>query len=326
VLACAKHFPGHGRTTGDSHAELPRVDASAETLTATDLAPFRAAVAAGVAAIMTAHVAYPALDPSGAPATLSREILEWLLRQRMKYEGLIVTDALIMEGVLAGQTEGDAAVRALHAGCDLLLYPSDVGAVASAVERALSEGRLDRERITRSLRRRLKWAQWASPPNVYRKPSGTDVAWGAQLADRCMHVVRGAPAPIGSGFEVGVVDDDIGGPYAAPSRDPLFTAVTAAGRTARRVEGPSANATTPLVVALFGDVRAWKGRPGYSADARERVRRACADADALGRGHIVVQFSHPRLAGQLDGASHVVSAWGGDAVMQQAAGRWLARQ
>jgi beta-glucosidase-like glycosyl hydrolase len=84
VLACVKHFPGHGRTTVDSHLELPVVRAPLDVLKEQDLTPFRAAISAGVASIMTAHVAYSSLDASGLPATLSREILQWLLRQQLK--------------------------------------------------------------------------------------------------------------------------------------------------------------------------------------------------------------------------------------------------
>src|SRR5436305_6307277 len=123
VLASAKHFPGHGRTTVDSHKELPRVDVSADTLRETDLVPFKRAIERGVASIMSAHVAFPAFDPSGAPATLSAPILTDLLRRELEFTGLVVTDALIMEGVLAGG-ESEAVVRALGAGCDCLLYPA----------------------------------------------------------------------------------------------------------------------------------------------------------------------------------------------------------
>ncbi|HEX5581158.1 MAG TPA: glycoside hydrolase family 3 N-terminal domain-containing protein, partial [Gemmatimonadaceae bacterium] len=158
VLACAKHFPGHGRTRGDSHMELPVVDAPADVLRAQDLVPFRAAIDAGVASIMSAHVAFPALDASGQPATLSRAILTDLLRRELGFDGLVVTDAMIMEGVLGGG-EHEAAVRALGAGCDLLLYPEDLPGVARAVDDALRAGRLDGERIARSLERRRKWAE-----------------------------------------------------------------------------------------------------------------------------------------------------------------------
>lgn len=319
VLACAKHFPGHGRTTVDSHMTMPVVNASRQDLLDNDLMPFRAAIEAGVAAVMTAHVAYPALDPSGMPATLSREILRWLLRQQMKFEGLIVTDAFIMDGVLGGRGEGDAAIRALDAGCDVLLYPKDLTAVATALEKALETGALDRERVQPSLRRRLKWAQWASPPNEYRRASAADVAWGSTLADRVIQVVRGAPPRVTSPIEIIVVDDDLGGPYPAPSRDPFFQTLLLGTPEVKRVEKVSGDGRASVVVALFGDIRSWKGRPGYSAEARKAVDKVIDKAPEA----VVVQFSHPRLASELKKPKHIVSAWGGEMVMQQAAARWL---
>ena len=276
---------------------------------------------------MTAHVSYPALDPSGAPATLSREILEWLLRQRMKFDGLIVTDALIMYGVPPGPLGGvgGAAVRAIQAGCDLLLYPNDLKAVESALAQGVQSGAIDRERVHRSIRRRLKWAQWASPPNDYRRPSGTDMLWGALVADRCIHVVAGAPRPVGPIAEVVVVDDDLGGPYPPPSRQTFFDALAAEGRDVRHVDVPTGDSRGALIVALFGDIRSWKGRPGYSADARATVAAACDAARRQARDAIVVQFSHPRLAAEVQGATSIVCGWGGEPVMQAAAARWLAK-
>ena len=253
------------------------------------------------------------------PATLSREILRWLLRQQMKFEGLIVTDAFIMEGVLEGRTEGEAAIRALDAGCDVLLYPKDLVAVAHALEKALETGALDRERIQHSLRRRQKWAQWASPPNEYRRASATDVAWGAHIADRVIQIVRGSPPRATSPIEVIVVDDDLGGPYPPPSRDPFLQTLSLAGADVKRVKKASGDGRASVVVALFGDVRGWKGRPGYSRGARKAVEKAVERSpDAT-----VVQFSHPRLAAELTNPKHIVSAWGGESVMQQAAARWL---
>ena len=328
VLACAKHFPGHGRTRGDSHAELPRVDADRQTLLEQDVEPFRAAMKAGVASIMTAHVAYPALDASGAPATLSRDILRYFLRERLGYDGLVVTDALIMEGVLAGRGEGDAAVRALDAGCDLLLYPTDVEAVARAIEQAVAEQRLDEPQLYRAMRRRLKWAQWASPPTDYRRASQADVQWAAQLCERVIVPVRGDVPPLGGPAdvtEVVVVDDDVGGPYPAPSREPFFETLRASGRPARRVDAPTEGSRAPVVVALFGDIRGWKRRAGYSATTRATVDAAVARAAALGRASVVLQFSHPRLAADLATAPAVVCAWGGERAMQEAAARWLVR-
>ena len=134
--ACAKHFPGHGRTTVDSHAELPVVSATREELEA-DLAPFRAAIDAGVRSVMMAHVAFPELDPTGAPASLSPAIIE-LLREDLVFDGLVVTDAFIMQAVSgSGRTEEEAAVDAVRAGCDVVLYPGLPESTIAALESAL---------------------------------------------------------------------------------------------------------------------------------------------------------------------------------------------
>jgi beta-glucosidase-like glycosyl hydrolase len=321
VLACAKHFPGHGRTLTDSHAGLPVVNATRAELMEHDLAPFRAAIEAGVAGVMTAHVSYPALDASGASATMSREMLQWLLRQQMRFDGLIVTDAMIMKGAVAQAGEAEAAILALDAGCDLLLYPGDLETVSSAIDRAVATHRLDSGRIHASLRRRLKWAQWSSPPNEYRRPSGTDVLWGAQLADRVMQVVHGAPPAMSAPLDVVIVDDDLDGPYPPPSREPLLDALYDAGWKARRLERFDPASRNDSVVALFGETRAWKERVGYSDAALAAVRAAC-DARP---NTTVMQFAHPRVATQLGFARCVVSAWGGEAAMQSAAARWIMR-
>jgi len=133
LRTCAKHFPGHGATTTDSHSELPSVDAPESVWRERDLPPFAAAIAAGVDAVMTAHLACPGLtgDPA-QPATLSRRVMTGLLRDEMGFEGLLVTDALLMEGVRSGCGEGEAARRSLAAGCDVLLCPGDLEAVLAA--------------------------------------------------------------------------------------------------------------------------------------------------------------------------------------------------
>ena len=330
VVACAKHFPGHGRTTADPHRELPVVATDRDTLHATDLAPFRAVIQGGVASMMAAHVSYPSLDPSGLPATLSRELLTWLLRQQMRYDGLLVADGLQMGAVLQlADSEGDAAVRAIGAGCDVLLAPRDVAGTAEALERALADRRLDPVRVEQSVRRRLKWAQWAAPPNDWRRPIAADAAWGAQLADRVVHVARGAAPAIGGAIELVVVDDDAlattdGVPESAsrlPSREPLADTLRRAGVDVRAA-GADAG-TMPRVVALFGEVRPWKGRAGYAPESLAAVRAACDEAVAAGRGVVVLQFDHPRLIGTIPGDAPIVCGWSGDRAMQQAVARWL---
>ena len=323
MLACAKHFPGHGRTTTDSHAVLPVVDASRAQLDV-DLAPFVAAIDAGVASIMTAHVAYPALDPTGAPATCSRAIVHDLLREELGFDGLIVTDALIMGGVQDEGGEGHAASRAIAAGCDLLLYPNNPQASLHALE-VIAGRSVPRLQLDRSLERRDHWARWATAPAMARPVPDSDRIEAHDIADRAVHLVRGSIPPLGPRVSIAMVDDDLGGPYPPPSRHTLVEALGAAGIEVEVETHPSAG-TRPLVIALFGDIRAWKGRPGYSTAALDRVRQLVANARAARRDVYVAQFSHPRLAAQLPGDVPVLCAWGGEGVMQQALARRLARR
>jgi Beta-glucosidase-related glycosidases len=321
ALACAKHFPGHGRTTTDSHAELPAVNASAQELERFDLEPFRAAAAAGVASMMTAHVSFPALDDSGAPATLSKPILQRLLRDQIGFRGLVVSDALIMQGVLANG-EADAAIRGLDAGCDCLLYPEDLTACVKAVEGALSSGRLDGERIEGSIQRRNHWATWAAITEGQLQPLPDESEWARDLADRTVHWISGPVSRLSKPLRVVVVDDDIGGPYPPPSREPFIETLTEGGLTVVRENEERGIESCSTVIALYGDIRAWKGRPGYSAESITRVRELAAKASGPA---FVVQFSHPRLAGALGLDVPVLCAWGGEAVMQRAAARVLLR-
>ena len=150
VLVTAKHFPGHGDTAEDSHIQLARLDQPKERIEAVELVPFRAAVEHGVDAIMTAHMAVPALEASDLPATLSREVLTGLLRKELGFQGLIVTDAMEMQGIAALYSQGEAAVRAIEAGADVLLMPTDPEICIRAVIEAVEHGRISRRRIDAS--------------------------------------------------------------------------------------------------------------------------------------------------------------------------------
>lgn len=157
ALATAKHFPGHGDTSTDSHLDLPTVKSDRAHLDRVELPPFRAAIAAGVSAIMTGHLAVTALDPDpDMPATMSFPITTELLRREMGFQGLVVTDALDMGGVTVRYPPGEVAVRSILAGADVLLVPPVPDAALEALREAAASGRLPMSRIDEAVTRILR--------------------------------------------------------------------------------------------------------------------------------------------------------------------------
>ncbi len=157
IIPAVKHFPGHGDTSLDSHVALPVVGADEARMNLRELRPFEAAVSWGVPVVMTAHVLVPAFEPDPTrPGTISSRVVTDLLRGRLRFTGVIITDALEMAGVTSIAPYGEIAVRAIEAGCDLLLYsklsPGPEEALV-ALREALRSGRLTEERVTASLER-----------------------------------------------------------------------------------------------------------------------------------------------------------------------------
>jgi len=156
LIATAKHFPGHGDTATDSHNLMPTIDADLDRLEKVELYPFARAIEAGVEAVMTAHLYVPALDPTpGLPATLSPLILTDLLRKKLGFDGLIVTDAMGMGGITKGFSPRDAALRAVKAGVDMVLLPPDPPSVIEALAAAVQSGEIAQSRIDESVSRIL---------------------------------------------------------------------------------------------------------------------------------------------------------------------------
>lgn len=153
AAATAKHFPGHGDTRLDSHIELPSVATERRLLEARELVPFRAAIDAGARAIMTAHVAYPGVTGDDTPATLSRGIITGLLREELGFDGVVVTDALLMGAIAQRCGPVESALKALEAGVDILLMPDDIESTIAGLRDAVDDGRLREARIDESLER-----------------------------------------------------------------------------------------------------------------------------------------------------------------------------
>ncbi|WP_396126879.1 glycoside hydrolase family 3 protein [Amycolatopsis sp. FBCC-B4732] len=156
VAATSKHFPGHGAAPTDSHTGLPRIDSTEAQWRATDVPPFKAAIAAGVDSIMSAHIQFPSLDPSLEPATLSKPIITGKLRNELGYNGVVVTDALEMQGVRQLHSDAEIPVLALKAGIDQLLMPVHLDLAINSVLTAVKTGDIPMQRIDQSVLRVLK--------------------------------------------------------------------------------------------------------------------------------------------------------------------------
>ena len=229
VAACAKHFPGHGDTWQDSHVTLPEVPANEATLRSRELVPFRAAIAAGIRAMMTSHIVFPAFDPVH-PATFSRRILTELLREELGFEGVIVTDALDMAGASGGLGIPAAAVAALAAGSDLLCIgtrntDAQIGEIAAAIEAAIANGTLPAGRLADAIARVEKLGAYLETARAL--PASADGAGGVSAAHvrrafhvsaRAQHLIDGAESIAFVALESPAnvaVGDSPWGPFAA---------------------------------------------------------------------------------------------------------------
>jgi len=189
VIACGKHFPGHGDTQTDSHLELPRIDHGWERLERVELLPFRRAAAAGLPMIMTAHVVFAALDPA-RPATLSEQVVTGLLRGTLGYRGVIVSDDLDMRAIAGHMGADVAAVAAVRAGCDVLLLCNSEENQVIAEAELIREAERDREfrdQVGQAAHRvrelkKVHAARWLQRPATSRDLVGS--APHRRLADR----------------------------------------------------------------------------------------------------------------------------------------------
>ncbi|MEU6274632.1 glycoside hydrolase family 3 protein [Streptomyces populi] len=265
VAACTKHFPGHGDTAVDSHHALPRIDADLSVLQSRELVPFRAAIAAGSRAVMSAHILVPALDPD-RPATLSRRILTGLLREELGYEGLIVTDGMEMQAIAATYGIERGSVLAIAAGADAIcvgggLADDDtVRRLRDALVSAVRSGELSEERLADAANRVRALAEWTAAAtgsrtnglngsNVSNSSGGTGGTGGASGV-RGAGVTGGADGTGGAGGPDGAVDVGL-----VAARRALT--VTRSASYAPLTEAPYVAALTPVANIAVGDETPW---------------------------------------------------------------------
>lgn len=192
IAATAKHFPGHGDTTVDSHTGIPVIDHTRAEWEAIDAPPFEAAIDAGIESIMTAHIVVPSLDPSGDPATLSRPIITGILREQLGFDGVVITDSLGMKGVRDKYGDAEIPLRALEAGVDQLLMPVDMDLAYNSVLNAVRSGRISEERIDQSVQRilRLKSRLGIGPVDPAKVGTPAHLAAAQRITDKTTTLVK----------------------------------------------------------------------------------------------------------------------------------------
>lgn len=338
ALATAKHFPGHGNVGVDSHNALAAVPGTRAELNATELVPFRAAIKAGVASIMPGHLQVNAVDDApNMPATLSRKILTGLLRNELRFTGLIITDAMNMGGVTNSYAPGEAAVRAIEAGEDVLLMPPVPDAAIAAIEQAIESGRLLEKRIDESVSRILtakarvglhqeSMVNLSALNKSFAMPS---TALEAQtIADRGVTLLRNENRvlPINAArpqrvllvslaadrdaYPGDVLEPELRkqvGSLKALRADTVFSPVTS-------LKLPPPSTYDVAIAALFVRVIDGKGNVGIPADQQKFVDQLIAN----GKPTVVAAFGNPYLIGAFPNAKTWVSEFSTNSVAQRA--------
>jgi beta-N-acetylhexosaminidase len=344
MIATGKHFPGHGDTETNSHLALPVVRVSRARLDTVELVPFRAAVSAGVGAIMSFHGSMPALDSSGAPGTLSQKVLTDLLRGQLGFNGVIISDAMDMRGVLDKYGAVEAAKRAVAAGADVLIQPVDIGETIDAIVAGVHEGRYPESRLDASVRRlltmkhalgldRRRLVDIDSVPATVGDSS--DQALARAVAERSITVVKDSLHQL---------------PLAHLTKNARVLSVT----IARRPDLGAGTAFDAVIRQNFGLTRSEYVDADQPGDAFWSLLQAADSADVVivssyvaqswdattinaatsvvgfihqlvdrGRRPIVVALGNPYFLQQVPTVPAYVVAWGGFPVSQQAAARAL---
>jgi beta-N-acetylhexosaminidase len=325
MIATLKHFPGHGDTDVDSHLGLPIVKDPRASLETTEFPPFKAGIAAGAGAVMTAHIEMPALDPApDTPATLSQPIVSGVLRRDLGFGGLVYTDSMGMAGVTQLYKPGEAAVRAIKAGNDIVLHSPDDAAAFAGLKAAVESGEITRERLDASVERvlrakaatglhRARAVSLDALPNIVGGRAHQAVA--DEVSRRSITLVRDrrSDVPLKTARDaqvlyLSILDAPSGWRIAAPSRTFIpelkarwrnVTAVEVSERsTANELELVRAMAPRydAIVASVFVRAASGSGRMDLPANMQALLRALARQTDASGQPFVAVLFGNPYTA------------------------------
>jgi beta-N-acetylhexosaminidase len=325
MIATLKHFPGHGDTDVDSHLGLPIIKDPRESLEKTEFPPFKAAIAAGAGAIMTAHIEMPALDPTpNTPTTLSQPIVTGLLRREMGFDGLIYTDSMGMAGVTKLYGPGEAAVRAIKAGNDVVLHSPDDGAAFAGIKAAVQSGQISTAQLDTSVERILRAKAFAGlhrvrAVNLDALPAivggRAHQAVADEVSRKSITLIRDQRnqvplklAPEAQVLYLSILDSPSGWRIAAPSRTFIpelkrrwagVTAVELSERsTANEVELVRAMAPRydAIVASVFVRASSGSGRMDLPANMQALLRALARQTEQSRKPLVTVLFGNPYTA------------------------------
>ena len=341
MIATPKHFPGHGDTEEDSHMKLPSLPFDRQRLDSVEFVPFKAGIRAGAGAVMTAHIAMPKVDPVRRPATLSPVLISEILRDRLQFKGIVVTDGMTMQGVTDHYSAAEAAVKSLEAGADAILVPADFVAAYEGVLQAAKSKRLTGRRIDESVRRILAAKEWAGLDrnrlvsieriaDVVGSPAAEKVADSMFSASVTLLKNDGRTVPFAPAARVEVITiTDQAEAYAGEALCNVLRPRTASVGLSRiwNESGKKEMDNTlariqkadVVVIGVYLSIGAWKGGLGLSSDVEEFLEKV----HATGRPAVTVAFGDPYVLGKVPATVGMMVAYTGLRKAEEAVGKAL---
>ena len=341
VMATLKHFPGHGDTDEDTHMKLPALAFSRARLDSVELVPFKAGIGAGALAVMTAHIELSAIDSVDRPATLSPVIITGLLRQRLGFQGIVITDGMTMQGVTDHYAPDEAAVLAIEAGVDVILVPADFAQAHNGVLTAVKSGRLSEARIDQSVRRVLAAKMWVGLDrnrlvDVDKISAEVGAPESEAIADSMFNASmtllrnKGNILPLSkrSAVQIVTVTEAFEAQAGDALKESLESHVASVGLS--RVSDESCKEKIEhvmreirrsdlLVVGVYLSVRSWKGSLGFSGQIEEFFRRV----RRMRKPTVTVAFGDPYILARMPMTDGVLAVYTGSRKAEEAVGKAL---
>jgi beta-N-acetylhexosaminidase len=329
VIATLKHFPGHGDTREDTHMGLPSLPFDSARLDSIELVPFKAGIAAGAGAVMTAHIALPNIDPSGRPSTLSAPIITGILRNKLGFKGLVVSDGMRMQGITDKFSAGEAALGVIEAGGDLILGSADIDSAYESIVKAVRSGRISQDRLDSSVRRVLSakvmvglhTSRTTEMDSIFTRVGKPEYQRIAQeISDASVVLLRNQdkllPLPGQTRLHILTVTEDPAWLVGTDLFNELNSSMASATLTRVSNETGKEKFETitaslrdydALLVGIYLSIAAWKGEHRFS----EPLQNFLSSLPHLSRPVILVAFGDPYVLGKLPETAAMITPMNG---------------